>query len=826
MQLMGKRYFLKVLSALVIWLFCQSAEASDLWVAPAWQNLKGHSSCGGLDQYGRIQPPCGLYGADYIGKALTQCPQGTFKDLGSCWACPEGYTRPASFHGIDSDKACIKPAPVQTSSATRVFEGGKCPNGTFLDPRNGGECWQCDPGFGRTLGTGVDEWNACGKFGQRARSATLVSTPCPKEGSFYDPRNGGECWQCPPSFDRTGNPVTGARACKRTYYYSSAINRGNFRCKPGEVFDAIDGGTCWKCENDGKRTWDSVKSKTACRLNDLKWVVPNRRIYGMFGMGAEADEILAKIISERTRIDQAASKMAALSGKPEATVRRNIWDVIDKTPWNSPVLNVLFEEDVMAMATKPVAQLTAGEKVLLSRVATLFQANKRFIAYQAKQAHDTWVTANRMYYEQALTKMGAASVYSDSMVTPPDYNEVVTGAIQVGAGIVGPASAALVSIGFAPAKNFILPYAGRKAAAEAAKRTAAEAAKRVATEVAKEAAVDGAAAASEVTASAVAAAAGPLLVATAAAVIMMMEIDKFMALEKAEALIQNSIRIAERPIDLGALLRTDGGSDEFAFHWAAVLGGEVRPSANFNSRLAAYKSGRATAPSSAGPVASAHPVLNSTQFQQLSVTPSSVPSTGTSNTGPMTAGTASVQMSGMLPGQGSTMLPGQTTPATTTTPRTPRTVEELIENAVAHQSNRPTGKKGSSMRLELSNTPGSCLTKENGTSTILSLTNCTKRRALWITPDARNGALVFSRKYCITSMAPFKVGEQFVNTPLVALAECNKSDKKQKWQLTREGLIQQVGTGLCVSVDRDDKVSFRKCDLGQIRKIWRPWAGK
>jgi hypothetical protein len=36
-------------------------------------------------------------------------------------------------------------------------------------------------------------------------------------GAFYDPRNGGECWSCPPGFNRTWDPVTADRACSKSW---------------------------------------------------------------------------------------------------------------------------------------------------------------------------------------------------------------------------------------------------------------------------------------------------------------------------------------------------------------------------------------------------------------------------------------------------------------------------------------------------------------------------------------------------------------------------------------------------------------------------------
>ena len=54
--------------------------------------------------------------ADYKGKA--GCPDGQFWDVatGSCWSCPEGYSR--TIFPVDGTSACEKPARSLFSTAT------------------------------------------------------------------------------------------------------------------------------------------------------------------------------------------------------------------------------------------------------------------------------------------------------------------------------------------------------------------------------------------------------------------------------------------------------------------------------------------------------------------------------------------------------------------------------------------------------------------------------------------------------------------------------------------------------------------------------------
>ncbi|HEY9164111.1 MAG TPA: hypothetical protein VIN57_05840, partial [Magnetovibrio sp.] len=571
----------------------------------------------------------------------------------------------------------------------------------------------CDPGFGRTL-SAVTAWDACGKFGAQARSATFVSRICPTEGAFLDKRNGGECWVCPPGYDRAlFTPVTGAQACKKELDLIKATERGDFLCKPGEVHDMIDGGTCWTCPQGYKRTWDSVKSATACVNNQMQWEMPNRQLYGLFNLGWGANDILAQLIAERTKIDAAITEMASDSNENEALLRKEAWEVIDTEPWKSPILSAVLQEVAINAASKNPAERTLAEKDFVERLEKLIQWNRQFVAYQAKQAHDNWVRASEAFYEEALKKMGAASVYSDSMVTPPDYNEILVGAIQMGAGLGGPIGAFAAVRAIPAVKKVVFPYIR-----EAVKKGAVEVAKKAGGSAIK--ALTGSSASTMT-----AAAAGPLVIAAAAAVIVTMEIDKFVALEKADAQIADAIRKADRPVVLSALLQMSGGTEELLYHWSAVVNAptdvrvnpQIRPSKDFEARFNAYKAGK---PQLAGkptmPIAVSAPVVLSEGAKSM---------LSDVDAAELNARAQATVNSVMLPGMNIGPQPGTATtgPATTgvtTTevkptraPWTPRTegsasydrltLAEKIELAVNKQ--KPRARRGE-MVFELSNRPG------------------------------------------------------------------------------------------------------------------------
>jgi hypothetical protein len=94
------------------------------------------------------------------GKGLlrTDCARGQFWDPnGYCWSCPSGYRRTA--HPVTSGKACA--ATVRASRSHAQAAGSlACPRGSFFDLIDGGTCWSCPNGYSRTL-SHVKAGDAC-----------------------------------------------------------------------------------------------------------------------------------------------------------------------------------------------------------------------------------------------------------------------------------------------------------------------------------------------------------------------------------------------------------------------------------------------------------------------------------------------------------------------------------------------------------------------------------------------------------------------------------------------------------------------------------------
>lgn len=107
----------------------------------------------------------------------------------------------------------------------------------------------CNKKIGRTNFIAVDFYETGAGPIVAARALSGVVDDSLKYNDQHNCRNDYQCWS----------------RCD-TFCVKPAIKKGKSGCgeNPKSFYDPIDGGTCWTCPDGYKRTWDSVKSKTAC----------------------------------------------------------------------------------------------------------------------------------------------------------------------------------------------------------------------------------------------------------------------------------------------------------------------------------------------------------------------------------------------------------------------------------------------------------------------------------------------------------------------------------------------------------------------------------
>ena len=558
---------LKQVGLLIIVLMICGFWAHTARANPNWKQLQGYSECGGLGKNGQLQPPCGFEPAQFVSKAVGKCSPGSFFDIGtwSCYTCPTGYNRNAK--AVTSEKACDRKVSKQSVAAT-YLQKKSCPPGSFMDGRNGGECWTCPSGYGRTA-AGVDKWNACGKVLKKAVSATFKGRACPP-GAFTDPRNGGECWTCPEGFNRTANNVTGAKACVQVLDFQPANKIEALTCKAGDHFDFIDGGTCWSCPQNFIRTVYGVKTNKACETQEMKWITPTRDMPGLFGVSPAVEDMAIELIRNRTEIDATIADGAGrVKGANLEDIAKTEWLILDNEPWKSEVLAAVIAGKILDAAQKPAGRRTASEKKILEDLGRQIQWNRQFIAAQTRQAFDIWIKTRTV--DQATRSKNNMTMFIGAVHTPPDFNKIVSATMQAGS-MATTLGSSVGTIFLAKSFKLLAPYVrGAKAANVLLK---------IATPLGK----------LSVTGSRlVSAAAGPALAAVSTAITVAMELDKYIKIEATEGKIRQAENIASKPADIALLLQEKTGQEQFLFHWMALTNAETPPSPEFRTKLASIQ---------------------------------------------------------------------------------------------------------------------------------------------------------------------------------------------------------------------------------------------
>ena len=184
---------------------------------------------------GRGQPRCRYRAAAPIQRA--GCEAGSFLDPrrgGECWQCPQGAERTRS--SVTGSRACRMQARTAFSGirarhrATGPFNTD-CRRGYFLDQASG-VCFSCPKGYSRTRHP-IDSRKACGRRTEAGYSkARRVGRAACVAPAFDDPRRAGACLQCPPGWQRSRAEAGGKKACVAPVIGTAQRDR---KCGRGEL---------------------------------------------------------------------------------------------------------------------------------------------------------------------------------------------------------------------------------------------------------------------------------------------------------------------------------------------------------------------------------------------------------------------------------------------------------------------------------------------------------------------------------------------------------------------------------------------------------------
>jgi hypothetical protein len=363
--------------------------------------IEGQLVCPIIAEHNQLTKGCALIGepALYLSKApSTTCANGTFGDPengGECWTCPAGYVRNVS--PVFSKDACWKPVSENLSKATQVGKIG-CKDGFFNDPIYG--CYQCPSGYYRTLDN-VTWGTACAKaivgpfsFAKSGGKPTLA---CPSP-SFFDPINGGTCWTCPNNYRRTLNSVTSDGACAQTMdtQYSFATQKSGCsmtsRVGYGTAFrDPRNGGECWVCPLPLLRAGGSPVNSpdhgvtAACNAGGNT----NRLVWQLSQYPEPgAYPFMPGLLEMAFSNPKLVDAFVAKRAGNDPAKKRAIWNSMVADPGSSAEVKALVFTALLNAAKQPRASLPAQMSVAAFEKYAL--ARRIFVAEEAERMFTAW----------------------------------------------------------------------------------------------------------------------------------------------------------------------------------------------------------------------------------------------------------------------------------------------------------------------------------------------------------------------------------------------------------------------------------------------------
>jgi hypothetical protein len=491
----------------------------------------------------------------------------------------------------DPKAACHKPAADKLFKATRYskatgFIGTDCPSGQFWDASDG-YCYAC-PG-GRRTANAVSRSDSCAATINEAwDKATVVSAGTCQKGEIFDLNGGGECWRCPESWDRTVFPVNGNQACEKGggFQFAKATYVSALTCPADQIFDFIDGGTCWSCPPGYKRGVDSVKGPRACLAGTMDWYTAPYPPPGLFAMpGGEA--VALELLRNPKLLDAAFEQVANGMGKPVADVRKKGWTEIANNPAKSDVLNAVVLARIVAVLQGQEPS-TPATQALTASAASQIQAYRIYMARNALAAYDAWKMADTYWRATAASQAQSVQVLLDYGTVPPDFQAITAAGVARNLAAVGGIGTVFAMVYASPgAKQAIFPFA-KQAAKSAVKKAkmleelgkGAKELEEATTETTK-AVVAGGELAAALGPDIVGAflLAGPQIIVTIAYEIADQAFEQVIEIQNARPKLETALATAQQPVDLRRMLSSDEGTDELMMIWSLAASGPGRPGA-------------------------------------------------------------------------------------------------------------------------------------------------------------------------------------------------------------------------------------------------------
>jgi len=289
-----------------------------------------------------------------------------------------------------------------------------------------------------------------------------------------------------------------------------------------------------------------------------------------------AHEIAAEVIQGRTRIEAIITKFIAennLNKTKADEFETDAWALIKTEPESSPILKAAVYDHVVDVIKR--GPKTQPERDLTEYLAVYVQQSRKLAATEMQKVWESWIQGR-----EALTASRGNNMVNayDTGVAPPDMLDMIGDVMTLapgaaiamtfyGATTLEAMSPAVAELTAKFAMN-ILPYRFRDATAAAA--TAAR---------------TGTTAAASSASAGIGAFAGPLVILTATSILATMATDNALAQNKQEAIVNDALQVAQRPVNPQRLLLTDKGRTEVASNWALMTQELTKPQTRLWAKL-------------------------------------------------------------------------------------------------------------------------------------------------------------------------------------------------------------------------------------------------
>lgn len=474
---------------------------------------------------------------------------------------------------------------------------------------------------------------------QQAPARLVGKAVCQPE-EIFDIRNGGECWTCPKTWDRTIYPIHGTQACEEGagYRYAKAqyVKPGPSSCPAGQFLDVVgvsqaeihsyanearragdearfsrivrlqpvQTGTCWSCPPGTTRGHEHVKSAQACLSNMIDWVTNPYPEPGLFGL-AGAEQVLLDMVTTNPGFVSAVVRQEAIRASAADPKRRSVddhtqeaWTRLGKEPNRSSAAAAIVLPRLLAAIADP-QKASAAERDLVKSFSEYIKKRRTYIAQDALNAYYAWKKADAYWKGQQKTNL---IMLFDYGTPPPDFTALATvGALSKGAAgmavgeifdslpVIGDALGIAIGAIGSEFNNKADPVGivvfGSRTALELLIGKAIEAllTKMATTAVTTGMGTVGSAMQGVVQATgAVLSTAGPGLVIGISAIIFSVALDQVIAINEAEGKLKAALAQAGLEPQLQRMVVSDSGIAEVMTYWSMATSNEAtRPSAGF-----------------------------------------------------------------------------------------------------------------------------------------------------------------------------------------------------------------------------------------------------